>query len=130
MEAGATAAFVSARENGDASYSGAKAISMYYNEGRNEVATDDYVVPYATGLISQGMAMFAIGQAAEYIATQSGNATAMANLAKAPQTIAAPVGFTSNNLRPYKCVFSHFNFNQGNRLILYDFSATPSLARS
>lgn len=81
------------------------AINLYYNEGRNEVATDDYVVPYATGIVSQGLAMFAIGQAAEYIATQSGNATAMANIVKAPQTIAAPAGFTTNNLRPYSCVF-------------------------
>lgn len=103
MESGATAAFVSARENGDSTYDGSKAITIYYNEARNEVATDNFVMPYTNAIIAQGLAKFAIEEAGQYLAAQSGNTTAMSGLINAPQFIAAPVSYTVANLRPYKC---------------------------
>ena len=46
INSGATSNLQSARQGGDASYNGSSAISIYYAQARNEMAMNQYVVPY------------------------------------------------------------------------------------
>ncbi|KAF9511140.1 hypothetical protein BS47DRAFT_1364082 [Hydnum rufescens UP504] len=97
----ATSNLISARENGDASYNQSTAMVFLYNQGRNEVAANSFIVPLSQALISSAAANFAASYASRYLASQSGNATAMAALIAAPQTLTTPISYSMNNLRPY-----------------------------
>ncbi|KAF9509200.1 hypothetical protein BS47DRAFT_1488035 [Hydnum rufescens UP504] len=97
----ATSKLISARENGDASYDPSTAMVFLYNQARNELATNSFIVPFSQALISSAAANFAASYASHYLASQSGNATAMAALIAAPQTLTAPISYSMNNLRPY-----------------------------
>ncbi|KAF9506164.1 hypothetical protein BS47DRAFT_1305609, partial [Hydnum rufescens UP504] len=97
----ATSKLITARQNGDARYNPSTALVFMYNQARNELATNTYIVPFTQGLISAAAANFSASYAARYLASQSGNATALAALIAAPQTITTPISYTQDNLRPY-----------------------------
>lgn len=101
VEQGASDRLVSARANGDATYNPAQAISVYYAQGRNEIAVGSYVLPITTALLGRIIAQFGAQTTAQYLSTVSGNQTAIGLLARAPQTISQPVFYTNYNLRPY-----------------------------
>lgn len=46
INSGATSNLQTARQNGDSSYNGSSAISIYYAQARNEMAMNQYVVTY------------------------------------------------------------------------------------
>jgi hypothetical protein len=77
------------------------AISVYYAQGRNEVATGNYLMPITQAILIQAVSQLAAQGAAQYLASIAGNQTAINLLARAPQTIANPVYFQLFNLRPY-----------------------------
>ncbi|KAF9513186.1 hypothetical protein BS47DRAFT_1317749 [Hydnum rufescens UP504] len=97
----ATSNLISAHENGDASYDPSTAMVFLYNQGRNEVAANSFIVPFPQALISSAAANFAASYASRYVASQSGNATAMAALIVAPQTLTTPISYSMNNFQPY-----------------------------
>jgi hypothetical protein len=98
---GATDQLVTARANGDASYNPMNAISVYYAQGRNEVATGNYIMPITQAVLVDAISQLVTQEAAQYLGSISGNQTALNLLARAPQTIANPVYFQLFNLRPY-----------------------------
>ncbi|KAF9509195.1 hypothetical protein BS47DRAFT_1488032 [Hydnum rufescens UP504] len=81
-------------------YDPSTAMVFLYNQGRNEVAANSFIVPFSQTLISSAAANFAASYASRYLASQSGNATAMAALIAAPQTLTTPISYSMNNLRP------------------------------
>lgn len=79
-------------------------ISVYYAQARNENAAGNFLVPYSQALLAQAVANFSSAYAKQFFTEQGGNATAMAILAQAPQTIAQPVYWTYYNMRPFTFV--------------------------
>lgn len=77
------------------------AISVYYNQGRNEVATNSYVLPITQAILGRVTVQLGAQIATQYLASISGNQTAIGLLARSPQTIANPIAFQLFNLRPY-----------------------------
>ncbi|KAF9510509.1 hypothetical protein BS47DRAFT_1319660 [Hydnum rufescens UP504] len=101
VHSGATAALITARENGDPSYNTSAAITFYYNQARNENGANNYVVPYTQALLNTALANFSSQYTAQYFSQQAGNVTAMQGVAGAPQTISDVFSYSSLNLRPY-----------------------------
>ncbi|KAG8963014.1 hypothetical protein FRC03_003510 [Tulasnella sp. 419] len=104
VETDATAKLIAARAAGDASYNPQSAITFYYNQGRNEIATNSFIVPLTQALLQKSLARFSAQFTAQYLneLSTSGNAPAsLATLARAPQTVSQPFGYTPNNLRPF-----------------------------
>ena len=90
-----------ARQTGDTSYSASSAISVYYAQGRNEIAVGSYVLPIVQPLLGRILGQFNARSVAEYITANSGNATALQLLSRAPQTLSQPIWYTMSNVRPY-----------------------------
>jgi Protein of unknown function (DUF3533) len=90
-----------ARQTGDVSYNASKAISVYYAQGRNEIAVGSYILPIVQPLLGRILGEFNPKSVAEYIGTNSGNATALQLLGRAPQTLSQPIWYTLFNVRPY-----------------------------
>jgi len=90
-----------ARQTGDTSYIASTAISVYYAQGRNEIAVGSYVLPIVQPLLGRILGQFNARSVAEYIAANSGNATALQLLSQAPQTLSQPIWYTMSNVRPY-----------------------------
>lgn len=61
----ATSLLSMARSTGNASYDPTSAITFYYNQGRNELAANSFIVPITTGLLGVTLPRWAAGQAAE-----------------------------------------------------------------
>ena len=101
MHSGATAALVTARENGDPSYNASAAVTFYYNQGRNENVANNYIVPYTQAILNAVLGNLSAAYTAEYFASQAGNVTAIQAATRAPQTISQPFYYSSLNLRPY-----------------------------
>ncbi|KAG8987043.1 hypothetical protein FRB90_003624 [Tulasnella sp. 427] len=102
----ATALLTSARSSGDSSYDPRTAISFYYNQGRNEIATNSFIVPYTTALLETTLASFNAKYNAEFFASLVSDPgqesqQALAAIVHAPQTVSQPFSFTPVNLRPY-----------------------------
>ncbi|KAF9518190.1 hypothetical protein BS47DRAFT_1371079 [Hydnum rufescens UP504] len=77
------------------------AVTLFVDTARNELATNNYIVPYSAALLSSAIAQFSTVYAAQYFSAQSGNATALRAITAAPQTITVPVAFSLANLRPF-----------------------------
>jgi len=90
-----------ARQTGDTSYSATSAISVYYAQGRNEIAVGNYILPIVQPLLGRILGQFNTKSVAEYITANSGNATALQLLSRAPQTLSQPIWYTMSNVRPY-----------------------------
>ena len=95
---------MNARANGDASYNPALALTLIYNQGRNELVANNYVVPYGETLLNSALNNISASFAVDYLTQQAGNATALAALQKAPLTIGAPFWYTPVNIRPYSAM--------------------------
>jgi hypothetical protein len=90
-----------ARQTGDASYIASTAISVYYAQGRNEIAVGSYILPIVQLLLGRILGQFNAKSVAEYIVANSGNATALQLLSQTPQTLSQPIWYTMSNVRPY-----------------------------
>lgn len=101
VEAGSTETLQQSRINGNDTYNGIYVIKVYYAQARNEIAAANFLVPITESLLLQTIANFSVASAGEFLTTYGENATVMANVAKAPQTLAAPVGFQMVNLIPF-----------------------------
>lgn len=101
VEASATQNLIAARASGNSSYDPTRAITVYYEQGRNELAAANYLVPYSQALLIQAITQFGLQSTTQFLSSQGGNASAIAAALKAPQTLTQPVYFTMNNLRPY-----------------------------
>ncbi|CAE6438385.1 unnamed protein product [Rhizoctonia solani] len=101
INAGASSRLNTARVAGDASYNPAMSITFYYAQARNELATGNYVVPLTTAALTQILQRFNTNSAASYLASVSGNSTALQALTSAPQTLTMGAWWTTENLRPY-----------------------------
>ncbi|KZT59417.1 hypothetical protein CALCODRAFT_421078, partial [Calocera cornea HHB12733] len=97
----ATAILQEARANGDPSYDPTSVLTWYFSEARNEIATDTIIQELINFILGFTAGRLNTILAAEYLAEIQGNTTALAALARAPQTIAGPVATTMVNLRPY-----------------------------
>ncbi|EOR04816.1 Nitrosoguanidine resistance protein SNG1 [Wallemia ichthyophaga EXF-994] len=89
-----------ARENGISTYNPRDAITIYYNQARNEQASGK-VLPMAQQLAQQGSQQASAQMLGQYLTQQGSNATAMANLAAAPQTASNAFGISTVNFRPF-----------------------------
>ncbi|KAG8992124.1 hypothetical protein FRB90_001079 [Tulasnella sp. 427] len=102
----ATSLLTSARSSGNSSYDPRTAITFYYNQGRNEIATNSFIVPYTTALLETTLASFNAKYNAEFFASLVSDPgqefqQALAAIVQAPQTVSQPFSFTPVNLRPY-----------------------------
>lgn len=77
------------------------AISVYFAQGRNEIATGSYILPITQQVLLQTTSRISTQAAAQYLPSIAGNETAIAALTRAPQTISNPIYFQLFNLRPY-----------------------------
>ena len=101
MEPNASNNLAVARQTGDASYNASTAISVYYAQGRNEIAVGSYVLPIVQPLLGRILGQFNARSVAEYIGANGSNATALQLLQRAPQTLSQPIWYTMFNVRPY-----------------------------
>ncbi|KAF7981526.1 hypothetical protein HWV62_33103 [Athelia sp. TMB] len=107
VEKNATYNLWEARMHGDSSYNPASAITVYYNQARNEIAAGNYLIPLTTALLQSSTSSFATNAAQLYMAYIHGgangtvNATALALWAQAPLTMAPGVSWTEVNVRPF-----------------------------
>ena len=90
-----------ARQTGDASYNASRAISVYYAQGRNEIAAGSYILPIVQPLLGAIIGQFNAKSVAGYIEANSRNVTALRLLSRAPQTLSQPIWYTMFNVRPY-----------------------------
>lgn len=101
MEPNASNNLAVARQTGDASYNASTAISVYYAQGRNEIAAGSYILPIVQPLLGRILGQFNARSVAEYIGANRDNATALELLRQAPQTLSQPIWYTMFNVRPY-----------------------------
>lgn len=101
INAGASDNLTQARINGDASYNGTHAISVVYAQARSETAVGSYLLPLMSAHIGAITGRLTTQYAGQYLASIGNNATAVAALAAAPQTITQGVAYTLYNIRPY-----------------------------
>ncbi|KAG9047650.1 hypothetical protein FS837_001778 [Tulasnella sp. UAMH 9824] len=102
----ATALLNSARSSGNSSYDPRTAVIFYYNQGRNEIAANSFIVPYTTALLQSTLTAFNAKTNAQYFAALANGAddarqTAMTTISQAPQTVSQPFSYQAVNLRPY-----------------------------
>ncbi|KAF9052135.1 hypothetical protein BJ165DRAFT_1340997 [Panaeolus papilionaceus] len=94
----ASARLMSAIANPDPSYDGSLAVTVYGVEARHEGAYRGLLIPSTQGrLIGVGKA--SAMQIMQTVATSGVNISSI--MTTSPQVLAAPVGFTINNLAPY-----------------------------
>ncbi|QRV85261.1 nitrosoguanidine resistance protein SNG1 [Ceratobasidium sp. AG-Ba] len=101
VNSGATARLAAARATGNSSYNPMSAITFYYAQARNEQATGSYVSPLTIQALTQILQQYNARSAATYLRSVSGNATALAALSAAPQTLSPGIWWATENLRPY-----------------------------
>lgn len=97
----ATAKLEQARANGDASWDPRSLISVSYATSRNFQVVPSMVLAPATTTLNKALAQLSAHLARQYLSSIAGNATAINNLANAPQTIATPIVLNNRDLRPY-----------------------------
>ncbi|KAG8950619.1 hypothetical protein FRC04_007243 [Tulasnella sp. 424] len=102
----ATSLLTSARSSGNSSYDPRTALTFFYNQGRNEIAANSFIVPYTTALLQSTLSAFNAKTNAQYFASLTSGADevrqqALAVIAQAPQTVSQPFNYQAVNLRPY-----------------------------
>lgn len=100
MNTAVTQALTTARSIGNSSWDPTSAISFYYNQGRNEVAANSFIVPLTTQLLQTTLAQFNARFTAQWLSSLTSTETAI-TAAKAPQTVSQPFAVTPINLRPF-----------------------------
>ncbi|GAB1526159.1 hypothetical protein RhiTH_009325 [Rhizoctonia solani] len=98
---GASAALATARTVGNSTYNPMTAITFYYAQARNEQATGTYVNPLTTQALTQILQQYNAQSASSYLASVSGNATALQAVTSAPLTLTSGIWWTTENLRPF-----------------------------
>ncbi|CAE6462307.1 unnamed protein product [Rhizoctonia solani] len=98
---GASTQLAAARASGNSSYNPMSAITFYYAQARNEQATGSYVNPLTAQALTQILQQYNARSAASYLASVSGNPSALQAITLAPQTLTSGVWWTTENLRPY-----------------------------
>ncbi|KAG8950615.1 hypothetical protein FRC04_007239 [Tulasnella sp. 424] len=102
----ATSFLTSARSSGNSSYDPRTALTFYYNQGRNEIAANSFIVPYTTALLQSTLSAFNAKTNAQYFGSLANGADearqeALVAIAQAPQTVSQPFSYQAVNLRPY-----------------------------
>ncbi|KAG9047508.1 hypothetical protein FS837_002093 [Tulasnella sp. UAMH 9824] len=102
----ATSILTSARSSGNSSYDPRTAITFYYNQGRNEIAANSFIVPYTNTLLQSTLSAFNAKTNAQYFTSLANGAEktrqeAAVAISQAPQTVSQPFGYQAVNLRPY-----------------------------
>ncbi|KIO25240.1 hypothetical protein M407DRAFT_75982, partial [Tulasnella calospora MUT 4182] len=102
----ATSLLTSARSSGNSSYDPRNAVTFYYNQGRNEIATNSFIVPYTNALLQSTLSAFNARTNAQYFAGLANGAeearqAAAVAISQAPQTVSQPFAYAAVNLRPY-----------------------------
>lgn len=101
VPANTTQNLVAARASGDKTWDPTHAIEVYYSQGRNEMAANNYIVPYTELLLGNAAVAFGQKYTAAFLTANAANSTLLSLAAQAPQTISTPVWYTMNNLRPF-----------------------------
>lgn len=96
----ATQALLTARSTGNSSYNPLSAISFYYNQGRNEVAANSFIVPLTTALLQTTVGRFSAQFTGQWLASVT-STDVVTTASRAPQTVSQPFGVTPINLRPF-----------------------------
>lgn len=102
----ATSILTSSRTSGNSSYDPRTAVTFYYNQGRNEIAANSFIVPYTTALLQSTLTAFNAKTNAQYFASLNSGADdarqqALVAISQAPQTVSQPFSYMAVNLRPY-----------------------------
>ncbi|PWN50489.1 hypothetical protein IE53DRAFT_387183 [Violaceomyces palustris] len=97
----ATARFLQARADGDASWDPTAVVQLVYATARNQNVVPSMIVAPATKTLSAALSRLGAQLAAQYLPTISNNATALQNLVRAPQTISSPLVLGNRDLVPY-----------------------------
>lgn len=103
----ATSDTFSVLSGGESSNLNGSAISVYYNEARNQFAADFYIVPFMNSLLVQTVAETNANITSHVLSSNADNATALGHLAKAMGAAGAGaqngavITYDLNNLRPF-----------------------------
>ncbi|KAG8947115.1 hypothetical protein FRC04_010966 [Tulasnella sp. 424] len=106
VNSGATSLLTSARSSGNSSYDPRTAITFYYNQGRNEIAANSFIVPYTTALLQSTLTALNEKFNSDFFGTLTSSANeasqqALTAVVQAPQTVSQPFSYEPVNLRPY-----------------------------
>ncbi|KAG8926597.1 hypothetical protein FRC01_008640, partial [Tulasnella sp. 417] len=106
VNSAATSLLTSARASGNSSYDPRTAITFYYNQGRNEIAANSFIVPYTTALLQSTLTSFNAKFNSEFFTALASDASqmsqqALAAVIQAPLTVSQPFSYEPVNLRPY-----------------------------
>lgn len=97
----ATAKLAQARADGDASWDPRSLVSLTYATSRNFQVVPSMVLAPATATLNKAITQLTATLASEFLSSNVNNQTAIANLARAPQTISSPIVLNNRDLRPY-----------------------------
>ncbi|CDZ98488.1 Domain of unknown function DUF3533 [Phaffia rhodozyma] len=98
---GADDVLLTARQTGNATYTGTSAVSALYMGGRNENAYRQAIFPQIVSVIQPALQKASANSTASYLNQNSGNATAITLLTQAQGTIATPYSLSRYDLRPF-----------------------------
>lgn len=97
VQSNATTLMNYAYTNGNTSYDPNGGIQAYYEEGRNALAIDEFILPQALAILKAFTEQFAKQKQASLLTTNVGNAAALALQAAVP----IPISYTLQNRVPY-----------------------------
>lgn len=98
VQSNATTLMNYAYTNGNSTYDPTGAIQVYFEEGRNALAIDEFMLPQVNAFLLAFENEFAKQKQASLLATNTGDAAALALQAQVP----IPVSYTLQNLVPYE----------------------------
>lgn len=105
VNANATSNLLSALQStSPSSYQSTSAITFYYNQGRNELAAGNYIVPQTTALLTPAAAALSVNITAQFIQSASDISAVKAAATNAPTALSDGVAFQMVDLRPFSLV--------------------------
>lgn len=75
-------------------------MTAVYNQGRNELAAGNYILPQFQAVLTPALAQVSAQSIAQYLQANSGNATAINLLAQAPTNVLG-YSYSLDNIHPY-----------------------------
>jgi hypothetical protein len=96
-QANATTAMNHAYSIGNSSYDPTWSVQVFYEEGRNSLAVDEFIYPFALEFLNKFVTTFALQKQRSLASANAGDATALARQAENP----IPISFTLINIAPY-----------------------------
>lgn len=97
IQANATKAMNYAYETGNTTYDPTGSVHLYYGEGRNALAIDEFAYPALMSFLNSFIAQFATMKQKALATTNAGNAVALSRQAMNP----IPISFSIFNTAPY-----------------------------